>query len=183
MILFGSDTLYQARYLVRPVDNRNYDPMDKYPIGVFLINSVRCKLVDQDSLNLNQLFMKSTFILMVIATTIFAACGDSKPKDIQADPRSVAEAIFDAAKTGNYANLASLIDTDADNDSKMIAQVATDQAIQEEFKKYFAKGKVSGEPTVNGDKASVNILFGPDGAKEETFEMVKKNDKWYLVSF
>jgi hypothetical protein len=127
--------------------------------------------------------MKSTIILLAISTTIFIACGGGKAKDAQADPRSVAEAIFDAAQSGKYENLAALIDTDADQDSKMIAQVATDQSLQEDFKKHFSKGKVAAEPVVNGDKASVNVLFGPDGTSEETFEMVKKNDKWYLVSF
>ena len=127
--------------------------------------------------------MKSTIILLAMATTILTACGGGKAKDSQADPRSVAEAIFDAAQTGKYENLATLIDADADQDSKMIAQVATDQSLQEDFKKHFSKGKVAADPVVNGDKASVNILFGPDGTREETFEMVKKNDKWYLVSF
>lgn len=126
--------------------------------------------------------MKSTIIFLAMATTFMTACS-SKAKDTQADPRSVAEAIFDAAKSGNYKDLAVLIDTDADSDSKMIAQVATDKAMQEEFKKYFSTGKVKGEPVINGEKASVNILFGPDRAKEETFEMVHKNGKWYLVSF
>ncbi|HEX6193035.1 MAG TPA: hypothetical protein VFZ42_11760 [Chitinophagaceae bacterium] len=126
--------------------------------------------------------MKSTIILLTMVTTIFSACGDSK-KDAQADPGSVAEAIFDAAKTGNYKGLSALIDTDADNDSKMIGQVETDTNLQEGFKKHFAKGKIAADPTINGDKASVNILFGPDGTTEETFEMVLKNGKWYLVSF
>jgi len=131
--------------------------------------------------------LSATIVLLAI-TTFFTACKgkakDSKAaKAAQADPRSVAEAIFDAAKSGNYGGLAELIDADADSDSKMIAKVATDKSVQEEFKKYFSKGKVTGEPTVSGETASVNILIGPDGTKEETFQMVLKNGKWYLQSF
>ncbi len=117
-----------------------------------------------------------------MTTTLITSCG-GKPKDPQADPKQVAESIFDAAKSGHYEGLAVLVDTEADSDSKMIAQVAADASLQNEFKKYFSKGKVSGEPTIEGEKASVKILFGPDGDKEETFEMVKKNGKWYLQSF
>ena len=126
--------------------------------------------------------MKQTIIICMMTAMIMTACS-SQPKDVQADPRLVAEAIFDAAQSGNYQQLAALVDTEADGDSKRIAQVATDQSMQEDFKKYFAKGKVSADPVITGDKASVNILFGPDGSKEETFEMVRKEGKWYLVSF
>jgi hypothetical protein len=121
-------------------------------------------------------------IVCIMTAIVITACS-SKPTDVQADPRSVAEAIFDAAQSGNCEGLAILVDTEADGDSKRIAQVATDKSMQEDFKKYFAKGKVAADPVITGDKASVNILFGPDGSKEETFEMVRKDGKWYLSSF
>ena len=138
--------------------------------------------------------LTTTIVLLAMATTFFTAC-DSKAKgakeskevketkDVQADPRSVAEAIFNAARSGNYGGLAVLIDADADTDAKMITQVSADKTIQDQFKEHFSKGKVSAEPVVSGETASVNILFGPDGTKEETFEMVRKNGKWYLKSF
>ncbi|AXY76366.1 hypothetical protein D3H65_21250 [Paraflavitalea soli] len=125
--------------------------------------------------------MKLT-IVWIMTAIIIGAC-NGKPKDVQADPRSVAEAIFDAAKSGNCQGLAALVDTEADSDSKRIAQASADKASQEEFQKYFAKGKVSADPVISGDKASVNILFGPDGTREETFEMTRKEGKWYLTSF
>ena len=126
--------------------------------------------------------MKSTIILLVMSATIFTACS-SKPKDPQETPQALAETIFDAARSGNYQGLALLIDINADGDSKMIAQAETDKTIQQEFQKYFAKGKVSADPIIEGEKASVNILFGPDGTKEETLEMIRKDGKWYLSSF
>ena len=128
--------------------------------------------------------MKVLLIVIIMTSSVLTGCNSSNnSKDPQADPRSLAETIFDAAQNGHYSSLAALIDAEADSDSKIIAQVAADKALQEEFKKHFAKGKVSGEPVIIGDNASVNILFGPDGNKEETFEMVKKNGKWYLLSF
>ncbi len=128
--------------------------------------------------------IKTTTIVAVAFVFIAgASCNSTKTESPQASPRAVAETIFNAAKNGSCEGLPALIDTNADGDSKMIAQAATDKKIQEEFKTYFKKGKVVGEPVINEDKASVNILFGPDGNKEETFEMVKKDGKWYLQSF
>lgn len=121
-------------------------------------------------------------IITIMATAVITAC-HSKPADPQSSPKALAEAIFNAAQSGNYNGLPALIDADADGDSKRIALAASDPATAQEFQQYFSKGKVNGEPVITGDKASVNILFGPDGTKEETFEMVKKEGKWYLQSF
>lgn len=128
--------------------------------------------------------MKKAFVLFALASVFLSACNSgSKTKDAQADPRSVAEAIFDAAKNAKYDGLAALIDADADKDSKMMITAATDKEVAKSFQEYFAKGKVVGEPVITGDNAEVKILFGPDGTKEETFKMVRKDGKWYLNSF
>lgn len=129
-------------------------------------------------MNITTTIVAATFIIMAAA-----GCNSKTTENSQASPRAVAETIFNSAKSGNYDGLAALIDTEADNDSKMIAQAVVDKKIQEEFKTYFKSGKVVGDPVINGDKASVNILFGPDGDKEETFEMVKRDGRWYLQSF
>lgn len=126
--------------------------------------------------------MKKALVLFAVIAVLASGC-NSKSKNAQENPKAVAEAIFDAAKNSKYDGLSALIDADGDKDSKMIAQVATDKELQKMFQEYFSKGKVNGEPVINGDAASVNILFGPDGTKEETFEMVKKDGKWYLKSF
>jgi len=130
---------------------------------------------------------KTTIIIAVIATLAMASCSnnktDGKKTAPQSSPGAVAETIFDAAKSGDYQDLPKLIDSEADGDSKRIGSVASDPAMQAEFKKYFEKGRLNGEPVIDGDKASVKILFGPDGEKEETFEMVKKDGNWYLKSF
>lgn len=126
--------------------------------------------------------MKPTISILLMTITLLYAC-NNKSKDIQSDPRAVADAIFDAARSGKTEMLASLVDAEADNDCKRIARAATDNGVREEFQKYFLKGKVTAGPVINGESASVSILFGPDGTQEETFEMVRKNGKWYLSSF
>jgi len=54
---------------------------------------------------------------------------------------------------------------------------------KEPFATFFSKGKINGNATIEGDKAQVPILFGPDGTKDETMNLVKKDNKWYLQSF
>lgn len=146
------------------------------------ISSAKVTKLPEGAAFISYTHMKSIVVFFVIMSSLFAAC-NTNSGDIQTDPRSVAEAIFEAARSGKTEGLATLIDADADNDSKMIAQAATDKSIREEFQKYFSKAKVNGDPIIDGGSASVNILFGPDGTKEETFEMVQKDGKWYLVSF
>jgi hypothetical protein len=102
----------------------------------------------------------------------------------QSNPVSVVTAIFTAASTGKVDGLAALIDpTDADGDAKRIGEAATDEKVKGEFTKYFAKAKIAGVPKIDGDKAEVPILFGLEGTKAETMNMIKRDGKWYLQSF
>lgn len=110
---------------------------------------------------------------------------DESSSDSQGDPADIMRTIFKAAKSGNFSSLSGLCaEDDGDNDVKMICGIDNESSDkQEEFKEYFAKGKVVGEPTIDGDEASVEFTFGPDGSKEETMRMIKKGKKWYLRSF
>jgi hypothetical protein len=100
-------------------------------------------------------------------------------------PKALAESIFAIAKSGDLALLVPVADpVDADGDAKDVAGVAKAPADrQADFRKHFGTGKVSGEVKVEGDRASVPILFGPDGTRPETLEMVKRGERWHLQSF
>jgi len=128
--------------------------------------------------------MKANVIAAAFIILLFAACKGGTKSD-QTTPRGVAEIIFSSAKSGEYAPLKDLCNStlDTDGDSKKVCEVASDAEMQKTFKEYFSTGKVNGEPTIEGDKAAVKILFGPDGTKEETLNMEKKDGKWYLTSF
>lgn len=131
--------------------------------------------------------MKQFIFAAVIAVALFSSCSNKSGGGDQTTPKGVAEMIFSAARNGDYGPLKNLCD-DAlhpDGDSKHICEVATtsDEKLKSSFKEYFSKGKVVGEPTIEGDKAAVKVLFGPDGTKDETFNMMKKDGKWYMVSF
>ena len=98
-------------------------------------------------------------------------------------PRALAMSIFAIAKEGNLEALAGVADpVEADGDAKRVATVSTAPAPQQaEFKAAFATGQVT-EHKVEGDKATVEITFGPDGTKKETLNMVLRDKKWYLQS-
>jgi hypothetical protein len=99
----------------------------------------------------------------------------------QSSPKALAEAIFAAARSKDFASLATIVAPDADGEAKRVADVAgADEEMQASFVEYFGKGKVNGEVVTEGDTARVPILFGPEGTKEETFEMIRIDGKWYL---
>ncbi len=131
--------------------------------------------------------MKKIISAAIFAALIFTSCDSKKGGGAdQSTPAGTANIIFDAAKSGDYSKLKGLCDAsiEPDGDSKMVCNVTDgDDKLKTSFKEYFSKGKVVGEATIEGDDAEVKITFGPDGTKEETFKMKKKDGKWYLVSF
>ncbi len=96
----------------------------------------------------------------------------------QSKPEMVVQAVFDAAKSKEFAMLKGLCAPDADGDTKMICNI--DEKTQAEFIEYFGMGKIDGAPKIEGTKAEVNILFGPDGKKKETMKLVQIEGKWFL---
>ena len=139
--------------------------------------------------------MRRIAFLLVALSFVLPGCGgdDAKPDPVipapppalnHGNPRALALSIFAIAKQGNLAALAGVADpVDADGDAKSVATVSSAPAPQQaEFKAAFATGKVTGEK-VEGDKAAVEITFGPDGTKKETLNMVLRDKKWYLQSF
>jgi len=128
--------------------------------------------------------MKKITTPFIAALLLFSSCKGKGGSD-QSTPQGVAEIMFKSASSGDFSKLEMLCNDalDTDGDSKKVCEVTKDKELQKTFAEYFSKGKVNGEPTIEGDKAAVKIFFGPDGTKEETLNMVKKDDKWYLVSF
>ncbi len=101
------------------------------------------------------------------------------------DPAKVVEQIFAAASSGKADALPGLCDPagTGDGDVKDVCGAKPGSPKWEEFTTYFSKGKIDGAPTVEGDSASVAILFGPDGTKKEKMNLRKIDGKWYLAGF
>lgn len=127
---------------------------------------------------------KSLFFIFLSIVT-FCPCAQSADK-FHDNPVSVVQAIFNAAKTGNYAQLASLCDPSqkGDGDTKMLCSM-NEQAseVKREFREQFKKGRVIGKAQITGDVARVKIKFGADGKQDEEFRLLRIEGKWYLISY
>lgn len=106
----------------------------------------------------------------------------------QSKPEAVVAAIFSAAKSGDFSALKTLLPPSGKNDGD-VTQVCTVADAEEKeaksFRSFFQKGKISGKARISSDgsKAEVDFLFGPDGTKKETMNLLKENGRWYLGSF
>ena len=115
-------------------------------------------------------------------------------------PESVMNTIFQAANDGEVGILKFLLppydeqtnEIPCDGDCKAICNPGNEGMKDElrgnyvtlaDFKEYFSKAKIIGSPTINGDDAEVNFVFGPNLERNETMNMQKINGKWYLRSF
>ena len=127
-----------------------------------------------------------TFVEMMASldTSGAAQAGAGAGIDME-DPASVLQAVFDAARTGDFSTLAGLCDPQGqnDDDTALICAITADHPDRDSFVAYFAAGKVAGEAVVQGDRAEVPFLFGPNGDQEETMVLVRRDGKWYLAEF
>jgi hypothetical protein len=117
-----------------------------------------------------------------------------------ASPESVMNTIFKAANSGEVGILKFLLppfddqkgEIPCDGDCKALCNPGNESMKDElghnyislgDFKEYFSKGKIIGTPSITGDEAKVNFVFGPNLDQNETMNMQRINSKWYLSSF
>jgi hypothetical protein len=125
-------------------------------------------------------------VSVVIGVAVVFLVGARAAAEVdQSDPVRVVQALFDAARTGQLAPLGGLCDPQGENDgdTRNICNLAQEGSQSGEFVQYFRSGRVNGQATVNGSRASVPILFGPDGRRPETMQLIKRGNRWYLFSF
>ena len=114
--------------------------------------------------------------------------------DFQDDPKLVLEEVFRAANEQDYSNLSKLCPPDKTNDGdtqKYICDIAfSTEQMKNEFISYFKNARITGEITYSlssdgTEMAEVPFWFNhPSGESRsnETMNMVKVGDKWYLSS-
>lgn len=98
------------------------------------------------------------------------------------DPASVLQAVFDSARLSDYSQLAGLCDPQGENDSDtaLICEITAGHTNEDDFIEYFGQGHINGEVVINGDRAELPFLFGPDGDQEETMIFILRDGQWYL---
>jgi hypothetical protein len=108
---------------------------------------------------------------------------ESGQLDPNSTPIAVVQTIIKAAKSGNYTPLMKLSNPaiDMDGDAKDIINVAnSSKGNQKEFKDYFGKAKIVGQPRIKKNIAEVDIETTAEGGDKETIICENKFDKWYL---
>jgi hypothetical protein len=132
------------------------------------------------------------FLTLALALTL-AGCGSDVVDKTQRDgfqvdhdnPSSVVEAIFVVAKGADAKILGGLCDPNGqvDLDVRRICEYAHGFDPEGEFPMFFGEGKVAGPHQILGDRAWVPFLFGPNGDKRDTIQLVRREGKWYLEQF
>ncbi|MFQ5399779.1 MAG: TolB family protein [Anaerolineae bacterium] len=102
-----------------------------------------------------------------------------------ADPASVLQAVFAAAQSGDFSQLAGLCDPlgENDGDTADICAMTADNDVAASFREWFATGQIAGEAAINGDQAELPFTFGPNGDQNETMTLIRRNGRWYLYEF
>jgi hypothetical protein len=102
-------------------------------------------------------------------------------------PEGVLQAVFDTAKSGDFAPLADLCDPlgENDGDTQAICDLASDESDRESFIAYFRNASMAGPAQISpdGKTADVPFLSGPDGDQEETMVLIRRDGRWYLLQF
>ncbi len=125
---------------------------------------------------------KLLFLFLMLSFAAFSCNSKSGGSVDQSNPESVVNAIFEAAKTSDYGILNGLCDPEGDRDVTMICEMKKGHEKEQRFIEAFKTGKIDGKARIEGDKAEVDILFGPDNSEDETIKLIKKEGKWYLKS-
>ncbi|PKP11492.1 MAG: hypothetical protein CVU08_12155 [Bacteroidetes bacterium HGW-Bacteroidetes-3] len=105
--------------------------------------------------------------------------------DFQDSPKGVINYLFESAKNNDFEKLRHLCDPygENDGDSRGICFVAMQPSeMQNQFVESFKKGRIMSEPKIENDRAEVEIAYGPNSDKLEKINLVKRMDKWYIVS-
>ena len=133
----------------------------------------------------------SIFILCLAINVAWAQTGE----DFQSNPKLVLEEVFRAAKTRDFSNLHKLCPSDKSNDGdtqRYICDVASaSKETKKEFITYFKDARITGEVVYSKvsdgvETAEIPFWFNhPSGESRsnETIELIKIDEKWYLLSF
>lgn len=105
--------------------------------------------------------------------------------DFQDSPKGVINYLFESAKNNNFEKLRYLCDPygENDGDSRGICFVATQSSeMQKYFVESFKNGRIMSEPKIENERAEVEIAFGLRSDRLEKINLVKRMNKWYIVS-
>jgi hypothetical protein len=130
------------------------------------------------------LMLGKTIFYSLLFLFVMKISSAQNPK--QETPRSTLEEVFKAARTGDFTRLPSLCDPEGrnDGDTKQLCQITNATlAAKQDFRLQFRLAHSLEEKYIDEDSAAVTFKFGKKAELIEKMKLVKRNDKWYLISF
>jgi Tol biopolymer transport system component/Flp pilus assembly protein TadD len=104
------------------------------------------------------------------------------------DPAAVLQAVFDAARTRDFAILPHLCDPLHMNDvgTTELCSITDDHELKDSFVQYYGAGRIAGEVEyIEANQktfARINFIYGPSGSLTlATMELIQRDGLWYLL--
>lgn len=105
--------------------------------------------------------------------------------EFQQTPNGTIEHIFTSAQNNELGKMRHLLDPYGEYDSEAmdicLVEMLPSEG-QEKWREAFKNGRVMGEPEMNGDKAIIEIAYGPSSNRLAKINLVQRMDKWYILS-
>ena len=105
--------------------------------------------------------------------------------DFQKSPEGTVKHLFDAAKNKDFSKLRHLKDPYGEYDGNVLElcliEIEPEDA-QSNWISFFENGRLMGEPVINDKNAEIEIAIGRNSDRLERMNLVKRMDKWYLIS-
>ena len=105
--------------------------------------------------------------------------------EFQTTPIGTVQYIFTAAKNNEFDDLRHLLDPygEFDADAQFICLVSMFPIESKKlWNDMFSNGRIMGDPTVSGDEAEIEIAIGSSSNRLEKIKLVKRMDRWYILS-
>jgi len=108
-----------------------------------------------------------------------------KSFEFQEDPISLVNYIINSAKNRDFSRLRHLCDPYGENDSDVngICLIESQPTqVKNNFARNFKNARIMGEPKIQNINAEVEIALGENSNKLEKINLVKRMNKWYIIS-
>ena len=100
-------------------------------------------------------------VIVILSAVFFMSCGAGGVD--QSKPENVLEIMFEAARSGDFSQMAGLCHDDADMDGDVkdvcsCGESDAEEKLLDSYKEYFAKGKVTAT-RIDGDKQRLILIL------------------------
>ena len=106
--------------------------------------------------------------------------------DFQNTPLGTVEHLISAARTSDYSKLRNLIDPYGEFEQNVI-KISLIEVLSEEMKQewnsQFLNARIMGSPKIKDNTAQIEVAVGPESDRLETFNLIQRQNKWYILSF